>query len=184
MSHACCLVHVVLSVEVSTCMCYFPGDGCCFQTFGGYLLKAFWLNWSPIKSEVVSGFLSYVMIEMLCTKFWLACQGVFSMRCTTTNLYEVLYNDFLKSDAPYKVSVWIKRIKCLLKESVKVAIRSVFNVEELFKIAQQEINLQPLGPNHHNLDLYCIFDLAVGASISCFLDQPSKETKNQTFSNN
>ena len=106
------------------------------------------------------------------------------MRCTTTNLYEVLYNDFLKSDAPYKVSVWIKRIKCLLKESVKVAIRSVFNVEELFKIAQQEINLQPLGPNHHNLDLYCIFDLAVGASISCFLDQPSKETKNQTFSNN
>ena len=51
---------------------------------------------------------------------------------------------------------------------------SVLNMEELFKVAQLDINVQSLGMNHHNLDLYCIFDLAVGAS-SRSLDKPSKD---------
>ena len=86
-----------------------------------------------------------------------------------------MYSEIYKNDAPYKVSVGIStiaRIKCLLQESGKVATNSVLNVKELFKIAQQEINMQPSGPNHQSLDLYCIFDLAVGSS-SHFLDQPS-----------
>ena len=47
-------------------------------------------------------------------------------------------------------------------------------MEELFKVAQLDINVQSLGMNHQNLDLYCIFDLVVGAS-SYSLDKPSKD---------
>jgi len=117
-------------------------------------------------------------------KFWLACQGVFNLRCTSTKLYEILYNDFLQYDAPYKVSVQlstIERIRCSLQKSAKSIPNSMLNVEELFKVAQQETYLQPLGPNHQNLDLYCIFDLVVEASTS--LDRSSKTTKYQMFGN-
>ena len=122
---------------------------------------------------------------MLCTnnmKFWLACQGVFHIRCANTELYEVLYNDFLRHDAPHKVSVrisTIEKIRCSLQITAKLTPHSILNVEELFKVAQQETNLQPLGPNHHNLDLYCIFDLIVRAST--FLDQSSSKARKQIF---
>lgn len=150
-----------------------PLTNICFQ-------KPFDLTDRRSNPRSFQDFYRYIKIEMLCTnnmKFWLACQGAFNTRCTNTKMYEVLYNNFLKSDAPYKVSVWISTIegiKCLLQESGKVVLHSVLNVEELFKVAQQEINIQPLGPNHQSLDLYCISDLPVGVS-SCFLDQPSKK---------
>ena len=115
-------------------------------------------------------------------KFWLACQRVFHTRCANTELYEVLYNDFLRHDAPYKVSVQIstiEKIRYSLQITAKLTPHSILNVEELFKVAQQQTSLQPIGPNHQNLDLYCIFDLVVRASAS--LDQSSKATKHQIF---
>ena len=142
----------------------------CFQ-------KCFSLNDRRSAPRSFQDFYRFITIEMLCTnnmKFWLACQGDFNMRCINTKLYEVLYNDFLRHDAPYKVSVrisTIERIRCLLQKSAKLIPHSVLNVEELFKVAQQEIALQPLGLNSQNLDLYCM------------LDQSSKATKHQMFSN-
>lgn len=129
-------------------------------------------------------FYRYVTIEMLCTdnmKFWLACQGVFNMRCTTTKLYEIIYNDFLRHNAPYKISVKVstaEKIKYWLEKSAQLDQHSLLTVEKLLKVAQQEISLQPLGINHQNLDLYCMFHLAVGASQSSKVE--SKVTKHQS----
>ena len=52
--------------------------------------------------------------------------------------------------------------------AAEISKHSVLNVEQLFKVAHHQI-----------LDLYCMFDLAVGASTSS--DQSSKVTKHQMF---
>lgn len=112
-------------------------------------------------------FYRYITIEMLSTnnmKFWLACQAVFSMRCTARRLYRVIYDDFLRRAAPYRISVkvsTVEKIRICLDKPGDMDPRSFSNMEKLFKAAQMDISFSQL----RSIDLCAIFDLTLGASI-------------------
>ena len=123
------------------------------------------------KSKFTDGsfltFYQYITIEMLSTnnmKFWLACQALFSMRCTTRNLYRVIYDDFLRHGAPYRISSevsTVEKIRICLDKPGDMDPCSVSEMEKLFKVAQMDISFSQL----RSIDLYAFFDLTLGASI-------------------
>ena len=131
-------------------------------------------------------FYRYITIELLCTnnlKFWLACQAVFSIvtSCASRKLYRVIYNDFLQHGAPYEMPIklsTVEKIKFYLEKPAELDPRSFLSMEKLFKSAQMDINgLQQFG----SVDLYCFFDLSLGASIQ--YQSSTKATVHSTSTN-
>ena len=126
--------------------------------------------WNGEKSNFSDGsfqmFYRYIRIEMLSTnnmKFWLACQAVFSMRCTARRLYRVIYDDFLRHNAPYRVSVkvsTVEKIRICLDKPSDMDPHSFSDMEK-FKAAQMDVSFSQL----RSIDLYALFDLTLGAGI-------------------